>query len=316
MPLAVPCSVVINGLQSRPDLNGRRGRAVEYVRETARYNVTVDGTGENIALKEANLRLNDDTGRPAPGAMPAMPAMPEFLKNVEAKQVGLLFGVVLVFGLGFSLLNAGLCVGLGLLGHSASKRHGGMLPAGRKFATWLSDKASALTGARITPAQAAFLLVACGVMLWWQMIGFSAGGSGAASGDSAGYGGHTSSHDRRRTSQKRYEHENSRGRYDAAGTRRRYESSYGSDYGSGYGSGGAGGGFLGLGSGFDLSFMLGAGMLGSMVYRLGGGGRPGGWSIGQFIHGVRNMDFFQMMMFMNLVQQVLGGGRRRRGMYF
>ena len=95
-------------------------------------------------------------------------------------------------------------------------------------------------------------------------------------------------------------------------------------YGDGYGDGG---GFLGLGSGVDLSFLLGAGMLASMVYRLGGGGRPGGWSVGNFIHGVQNLDFFQMMMFVNLIQNVLGGGRRRgmgmpyggfgrRGMYY
>ena len=65
----------------------------------------------------------------------------------------------------------------------------------------------------------------------------------------------------------------------------------------------------------DLSFLIGAGMLGSMVWRLGGGGRPGGWSVGNFIHGLQNMDFFQMMMFLNLVQNVLGGGRRRGGGY-
>ena len=59
--------------------------------------------------------------------------------------------------------------------------------------------------------------------------------------------------------------------------------------------------------------LLGAAMLASMVYRLGGGGRPEGWSVGQFVHGVRNLDFFQMMMFVNLIQQVLGG--RRGGGY-
>ena len=70
--------------------------------------------------------------------------------------------------------------------------------------------------------------------------------------------------------------------------------------------------------------MLGAGMLGNMVYRLGGGGRPEGWSVGRFFHGVQNMDMWQMMMFVNLIQQVMGGGRRRgfgggfgrRGMFY
>ena len=97
----------------------------------------------------------------------------------------------------------------------------------------------------------------------------------------------------------------------------------GGGYGGYGGYGGDSGGFLGLGSGVDLSFMIGAAMLGSYVWRLGGGGRPDGWSVGQFINSVRNMDMFQMMMFLNLVQNVLGGRRRggyggygRRGMYF
>ena len=85
---------------------------------------------------------------------------------------------------------------------------------------------------------------------------------------------------------------------------------YGGGYGSGYGGGG-GGGLFGLGSGVDFSFLFGLAMLGSYVYRLGGGGRPEGWTVGQFVHSVRNMDFFSMMMFMNLIQNVLGGGRRR-----
>jgi len=101
------------------------------------------------------------------------------------------------------------------------------------------------------------------------------------------------------------------GRYEAYGQRRGgYEySSYGS----------------GLGAGWDLSFMISAGMLATMVYQLGGG--RNGWSVGELVRRVQNMDFWQMMMFANLLQTVFGGGRRgggyhgmggfrRRGMYF
>merc|ERR1712087_813084 len=59
----------------------------------------------------------------------------------------------------------------------------------------------------------------------------------------------------------------------------------------------------GLGGGWDISFMLSAGVLGLFVYNLGGGGTPGGWSASQLMHRVRNMDLWQLMMLTNLVQQ-------------
>ena len=96
--------------------------------------------------------------------------------------------------------------------------------------------------------------------------------------------------------------------------RRGYSSSSSRGYGGGgYGDGGYGGGYSGLGSQWDLG-SAGAGMLGMYVWNLGGGGRPGGWSVGNVVHRVQNMDFFQLMMLMNMVQNVLGGRRHvRRG---
>ena len=101
--------------------------------------------------------------------------------------------------------------------------------------------------------------------------------------------------------------------------RRGYSSSSSRGYGGGgyggggYGDDGYGGGYSGLGSQWDLGFMLSAGMLGMYVWNLGGGGRPGGWSVGNVVHRVQNMDFFQLMMLMNMVQNVLGGRRRGYG---
>lgn len=42
--------------------------------------------------------------------------------------------------------------------------------------------------------------------------------------------------------------------------------------------------------GWDLSFMISAGMLATMVYQLGGG--RNGWSLAELIHRVQNMDFW------------------------
>jgi len=198
---------------------------------------------------------------------------------------------------------------LGLLIHAQAKRDGGLWPAVGAFLGRVADAVGRATGMAMSPAQAAFLVLAGAAVLWWQLVGF-----GAPARHDAYSSTESSSRSRRRASS-----EHGGGGYGGGGYG---GGSYG---GEGY-FGGGGGGFLGLGSGVDLSFMLGAAMLGSYVYRLGGGGRPGGWSLGQFINGVRNLDIFQMMMLMNLVQQVLGGGRRRgyggyggfgrRGMYY
>lgn len=92
--------------------------------------------------------------------------------------------------------------------------------------------------------------------------------------------------------------------------------SHGYGYGHGYRHE-----YGGYGGGLDFYWYFGAAMLGSYIWRMGGGGRPGGWSFDQLWHSLSNMDLFQGMMFLNLVQRVLGGGRRggmgyRRPMYF
>ncbi|KOO28183.1 vacuolar protein sorting-associated protein vps13 [Chrysochromulina tobinii] len=52
----LPCFVKIESLQSRPDLNGCRARATAYDPDQGRYHVVVDGTGEALALRAANVR--------------------------------------------------------------------------------------------------------------------------------------------------------------------------------------------------------------------------------------------------------------------
>ena len=58
----------------------------------------------------------------------------------------------------------------------------------------------------------------------------------------------------------------------------------------------------GHGSGWDLGYTISVLMLLAMLKQLGTG-PDGGWSVGQLVHRVQNMDFFQMMMFANLLQQ-------------
>lgn len=289
--MRTPCEVEVQGLQARPALNGQRGRA-EYLDATSgRYHVTMH-SGETVALRPANLReLPQDQPRAAaaPGGGGGWLAMPTFLANVEAKHIGIGVLIALVFGAGVSLMNAGLIVALGLLCHRQAQRHGGIGPAGRVITRTVAESVRRITGQQVTPAQATLLLIACTmVLLWWSGIYDSFVSSWRGGRRSSSWFGPPSS----------------------PSSRRRMDGGPG----GGYYDGDGGSGFFGLGSGVDLSFMLGAMMLGSMVWRLGGGSRPEGWSLGQFFHSVQNMDMWQMMMFINLVQQVLGGGRRRGGM--
>ena len=315
----LPAAIEVQGLQSKPELNGRRGRAVEFDAASGRYHCVLN-SGEAIALKPTNLceagAAQQNNAPPPPavggGAGFQLPAMPD---GVEPKHVAMISGAVLVLGLGFSLLNAGLLCGLGLLTHSAARQQGGIGPAARALSRKVAGTISRLTGMDMTPTQAAVLLVAGVVVVYWQLVGFESlgfGGAGSGGGNRR-YGGSSGSSSSYSSSRDSYRQRS--GRHGSSGGGYRDDEGYGGGWGGGgWGGGGGGnGGFLGLGSGFDLSFMLGAAMLGSTVYRLGGGGRPEGWSVGQFIHGVRNLDIFQMMMLMNLVQQVLGGGRRRGG---
>jgi len=286
-----PCDVEVRGLASKPELNGRRGRALELDVTSGRYHVVLNGGGETLALKPDNLRaLGDDNRGDAGRQAFAMPAMPNNIAALEPKHVALATGALLVFYFQWSMVNAALACGLGMLVHSAAVRQGGIVPAVYFAADRVADVLSRVVGVRLSPIHAGVFVVTAGCLIWWQLIGFTT---------STGWSNerHHGRHDDMRT------------RYSSRG--REYDGGYGSSYT------GSGGGMFGFGSGIDMYFMLGAMMLANMVWRLGGGNTANGWSLGHFFHSLRNMDMFQMMMFMNLVQQVLGGGgRRRRGVYF
>lgn len=273
--------VLVSGLNGRPELNGKYGRAASFNDATNRYNVQVESSGETVALRPSNLEAEREAAADAQPSGTARAPLPAIDPKTAAG--GLFFA--LVYLLGFSMLNAGLLCALGYGAFQHSSQHGGMASA-KLLASRGAAALQRLTGVRITPAQAGFLLVSVAGLVSYYWLWPAPSTSSTASGN----------------------------RYADDGRRYRGGESDGMQ------SGGI------LGSGWDLSFMISAGMLGSMIWRFGGGGQPGGWSLNQFWHKVRNMDMFQMMMLLNLVQSVFGGGRRggmggmggfgRRGRYF
>ena len=74
-----PCQVNVHSLNARSDLNGRRGLANRFDAQTERYLVTIDGSGEQVSLRAANLRpgaVEDDLiyEGDEPAASPTTPA--------------------------------------------------------------------------------------------------------------------------------------------------------------------------------------------------------------------------------------------------
>jgi len=328
--------VEISGLASRPELNGQRGVAQSFNEDTGRYNINV--TDDLVlALKPANVRAVGGPGNAGAAAPPQGQGAAGFaMPAIDPKYLAMGAVIVLVLAFGVPLLTAALLGFLGVLAHSAAQREGGVLPAGRMLVRRATDGLQRLTGRPASPAQAALVLAALALLILWCVLlrctsqcpvgphthrrhdacrvhalvryvlpswsgaddaGFGGGGSSSGRGYSGGSG------------------HGGRGGYGSYGGR-------GGSYGrSGYDQGSS---YSGMGSGVDLSFLFGVFMLGMTVWNMGGGGRPEGWSLGQLMHRLQNMDLWQMMMLYNLVQQVLGGGRRhgygggfgRRRMYF
>lgn len=72
--------VVLVGLSAKPELNGRRGKAVSYNPSSGRYGVRLDGArsdpingAERIALRPANLQQEEEEVAPDPPSRPDPP---------------------------------------------------------------------------------------------------------------------------------------------------------------------------------------------------------------------------------------------------
>ena len=70
--------VKIDGLASKPELNGTEGLAVSFDDGKGRYNCKLDATGGMMALKPANLTAADGGAGAGGGGMPGMGGMPGF----------------------------------------------------------------------------------------------------------------------------------------------------------------------------------------------------------------------------------------------
>ena len=53
---SIPCDVTLHSLNARPDLNGRRGRAISHEADSGRYHVVLHDGGDTLALRARNLR--------------------------------------------------------------------------------------------------------------------------------------------------------------------------------------------------------------------------------------------------------------------
>ena len=53
---ALPCDVTIHSLAARPDLNGKRGRAISLDVASGRYHVVLHDGGDTLALRAKNVR--------------------------------------------------------------------------------------------------------------------------------------------------------------------------------------------------------------------------------------------------------------------
>ena len=283
--------VLISGLRGRPELNEKYGRAESFNDATNRYNVRIDVSNETIALKPANLHSAASSSTDASSAAGRGMAGVG-LRSVEPKTVAGVIFLALTYLLGFSMLNAGLLSGLGYVLFLQCRQHG-VIKGGRELARRGADAVHRITGMRMTPAQAAFILVSVAGLISYYWLWPAPPPPEASN--------HQFNRHRETAASSSYG-SSSRQRSRGAG----YDASEYESYSSG-------GGFFG--SGWDLSLMISAGMLGSMVWRMGGG-PAGGWSLDQFWHKLKNMDMFQMMMLLNLAQSVFGGGRRGMGRGF
>lgn len=288
--------VRITGLNSRPELNGKEGVAESFNTDTGRYNVFIDG-GELVALLPARVELVRGGGPGGAGAAgaggiadriragwtAAVGALHRLRlrAGVEPQHLAAGLTAILVLIMGWSLINAGLVGLLLLAGLWGARREGGLGVAARDVGLSAAALLERVTGQRVTPAQAWFLVAAVTGMAYhfWlapsPATGWATGGSSAGDGTTrrtAGHGG--------------------------------FESSGATHDSHGY---------FGSLSSLDLGYMLSVGVLGTFAWNLGGGGTPAGWSWGELVRRVQQMDIWQLLMLSNLLQQVLGGGRNRRG---
>ncbi len=318
--------VTIEGLASRPELNGQTATAESFDSGKCRYNVRLRD-GSMIALRPASLiavpgQSDDAGGGGSPfggfGGMPGMgggmPDMAQAQAVLQQLQAMLPAGVtpqragMIVLGVAFiawRFLSLKMLLVLGAIGYvvctklfaaefaAAGGGAKGAVAAGRACVQKVRARLSAATGFQVTETHA-LIAIALAVVIGVSVVSRIAGGRGTGGAASA-----ASARGARGAAGESYQP------YDAyaAGYR---DGETGKEYGTSKrydeppppssGGGGGGGSRFGMGSLFNL------GLLGKTVYDLGG--RP--WSPQNVLVNVRNMQPMQMMMTGFLVMRVLG----------
>ena len=209
--------VIVDGLSSKPELNGSRGIAVGFDEDKGRYTVRLDA-GPTMALRPSNLTADgsaDGGGGGGGGGMPgfgggmpgfggggmpagaaaqaaqaAMARLQAMLPpGVSPAQAGvamllLLYVAPRVLGLPLPLV---LCGGGAAAFVYQSARGGGgargVADGLRRGVSRAAAAAEAATGQRVSEAQAAALLLAGGYMLWRFVLRPSGAGAGRGGGE-------------------------------------------------------------------------------------------------------------------------------------
>jgi len=301
--------VIVDGLSSKPELNGSRGIAVGFDEDKGRYTVRLDA-GPTMALRPSNLTADGSAdggggggsggmsgfgggmpgfgggGMPAGAAAQAAQAAKARLQamlppGVSPAQAGvamllLLYVAPRVLGLPLPLV---LCGGGAAAFVYQSARSGGgargVADGLRRGVSRAAAAAEAATGQRVSEAQAAALLLAGGYMLWRFVLRPSGAGAGRGGGE-GGFGDiEFAAYD------KGWNDALEKRKYapvlDPAAAEPRASSSR-----------------WGLGSLFQLA------MAGTLIYQMGApGGQP--WSAANAIAGARNMNPMTLVFLLNML---------------
>ena len=301
--------VVIDGLSSKPELNGTKGVAVSFDDAKGRYNVRMEGSGQFMALKPINLLADRSGGGGIPGMGDSMPGMgggmpgmggmgggglaallaqlmqqfnsggggirPQLPFGLTPQQAGM-GAMALMFALRYAGLGMMQALMLGGAGLGAAK-----VAQSGQGAELLGRAGTALgrvTGRPVTNLQAGVVLAALaffGLRSLGVFGGASLGGVGGDGGAaSSGYAAYT----------KGYQDAKANNPFDPI-----------SDAGSGgYGDGGGGG------SGFGIGKMINLAMAGSMLYRLGG--QP--WSPANFAANLKQQNPLNLIMMFSMLSSL------------
>ena len=297
--------VVIEGIASKPELNGTKGVAVSFDDAKGRYNVRLESSGEFMALKPVNILAESSadsasgsgpgageqfrmpgmgSGMPGMGAgMPSVGGLAALLAQLMGKgglptgmskqqlAMGAVAVLMMLRTVGLSRLLPFALLGGGA--YIATRR-----PAARDFLQKVASAVGRLSGRPVSEAQTAVLLVGLLGVVYYVWFG---------GGDSSGAGGFFSADDAETYAAytKGYQDGKRGAPFEPiADVQSRAGSSEPSS-----------------GSGWGLGKLMSLGMAGMMIYQLGGGGSGQPWSAQAAMANARNMNPMNVLILVNML---------------